>query len=182
MLRITDIQHGRVDWPSVPYCEIPAERRGQYLLRPGDILFARTGATTGKSYLVREDVPEAVFASYLIRVRPGERLLPDFLYLYFQGADYWEYVRTQSRGTGQPNVNGTILGKLVAPVPSVGAQLEAVRLARRRLEAVARLETEIVLATKKEKVLREAVLTAATQGTLSPRAESIVLASTEGYA
>ncbi len=179
MLRITDIQHGRVDWASVPYCEVAAERRDQYLLRPGDIVFARTGATTGKSYLVQEDVPEAVFASYLIRVRPDERLSPDFLYLYFQGADYWEYVRTESRGTGQPNVNGTILGRLMAPVPSVEAQLEAVRVARRGLEAVAHLEMDLVLAKKQEKVLRQAILSAAVRGGLSPRAENLPHASTE---
>lgn len=181
MLRITDIQHGRVDWASVPYCEIAAERRDQYLLRAGDIVFARTGATTGKSYLVQEDVPEAVFASYLIRVRPDERLLPDFLYLYFQGADYWEYVRAESRGTGQPNVNGTILGRLMAPVPSVEAQLEAVRVARGRLDAVARLEMDLVLATKNEKFLRQAVLSAAIRGVLSPQAENLAHDSTEGY-
>jgi type I restriction enzyme S subunit len=51
-LRITDIQDDRVDWATVPYCDVePAEADGARL-RPGDVVFARTGATTGKSYLL----------------------------------------------------------------------------------------------------------------------------------
>jgi type I restriction enzyme, S subunit len=67
-LRITDIQNNRVDWSLVPYCPIKADDLPKYKLADGDIVFARTGATTGKSYLV-DDPPEAVFASYLIRVQ-----------------------------------------------------------------------------------------------------------------
>ena len=72
LLRITDIQNGSVQWESVPYCEIPKGRASNYSLRNGDIVFARTGATTGKSFRIRS-CPEAVFASYLIRVRPSSR-------------------------------------------------------------------------------------------------------------
>jgi len=67
-LRITDIQDGRVDWSTVPSCDIPKADIPKYRLSSGDLVFARTGATTGKSYLI-DDCPEAVFASYLIRVR-----------------------------------------------------------------------------------------------------------------
>ena len=67
-LRITDIQDGRVDWNAVPSCDIPKDDVPKYKLAPGDLVFARTGATTGKSFLIGE-CPEAVFASYLIRVR-----------------------------------------------------------------------------------------------------------------
>src|SRR2546427_683401 len=67
-LRITDIQDGRVDWNAVPSCNIPKEEIPKYRLTTGDLVFARTGATTGKSFLIG-DCPEAVFASYLIRVR-----------------------------------------------------------------------------------------------------------------
>src|ERR1035438_5653050 len=57
-LRITDIQNGNVDWNSVPYCYCDEEK---FLLKDGDILFARTGATTGKSFLVKNP-PRSVFA------------------------------------------------------------------------------------------------------------------------
>src|SRR5690348_3938829 len=71
-LRITDIQNGKVDWNSVPTCTIDERDIRHYGLAPGDIVFARTGATTGKSFLIKS-CPPAVFASYLIRLRllPG---------------------------------------------------------------------------------------------------------------
>ncbi|MDA8951165.1 restriction endonuclease subunit S, partial [Pseudomonadales bacterium] len=63
-LRITDIQDHGVDWSLVPYCEVEADKIDKFLLNVGDIVFARTGATTGKSYLL-SDVENSVFASYL---------------------------------------------------------------------------------------------------------------------
>src|ERR1700746_946661 len=86
MLRITDIQKGKVDWTQVPHCRCSEIEK--YRLRRGDILFARTGATTGKSFLVG-DVPEAVFASYLIRLRVRQHVLSEYLFWYFQSSDYW---------------------------------------------------------------------------------------------
>src|SRR5437016_4260359 len=80
-VRITDLQGGRIDWQSVPFCECPEPEK--YLLRDDDLLFARTGATTGKTHLVRS--PEhAVFASYLIRVRPKAGVFAGYLHAFFQ--------------------------------------------------------------------------------------------------
>ncbi len=67
-LRITDIRDDHVDWDQVPFCKIQSADIPKYRLAAGDIVFARTGATTGKSFLVDES-PDAVFASYLIRLR-----------------------------------------------------------------------------------------------------------------
>src|SRR5947199_197778 len=92
-LRITDIQEDEVDWDSVPYCKIRATNLPKYRLASGDIVFARTGATTGKSFLVDEP-PEAVFASYLIRLRLlDKRLLPRFVSLFFQTEGYWQSIK-----------------------------------------------------------------------------------------
>lgn len=55
-LRITDIQEGIVDWSTVPTCAIDANELSRHRLEVNDIVFARTGATTGKSYLLK-DVP-----------------------------------------------------------------------------------------------------------------------------
>ena len=62
-LRITDIKDLGVDWDSVPYCKINSREIERYKLFDGDIVFARTGASTGKSYLINNP-PESVFASY----------------------------------------------------------------------------------------------------------------------
>src|SRR4030095_10477275 len=64
MLRITDIQDGTVSWDTVPFCNIDENDKAKYLLSNGDLVFARTGATVGKSFLIRGSVPETVFASY----------------------------------------------------------------------------------------------------------------------
>ena len=54
MVRISDIQNNVVKWDTVPYCDISETEIESYLLKPNDILFARTGGTVGKSFLVRE--------------------------------------------------------------------------------------------------------------------------------
>ena len=114
MLRITDIQNGQVNWETTPFCDCPDP--GKYLLSKDDILFARTGATTGKSFLIQGECPEAVFASYLIRLRIKNTVSPPYLYNYFQSPAYWQQVTDKKTGTGQPNVNGSKLANLVIPV------------------------------------------------------------------
>jgi type I restriction enzyme S subunit len=128
-LRITDIQDGDVNWDAVPYCA--CDEPAKYRLADGDIVFARTGATTGKSYLVHNP-PEAVFASYLIRIRPGTRVLPEYVWWYFQSSGYWASVFGGIDDGNRPNMNGTKLAALRVPFPKSKAE-------QRRL--VARIET-----------------------------------------
>lgn len=129
-LRITDIQNGRVDWDTVPHCRCSETRK--YQLYDGDIVFARTGATTGKSYLVRNP-PAAVFASYLIRIRTGEKVLPEYIWWYFQSSSYWASVFSGIDDGNRPNMNGTKLGNLKIPFPkSKGGQKNIVA----RIEAI----------------------------------------------
>jgi len=112
-LRITDIQNGAVSWNTVPYCV--CDDVDKYRLQPGDILFARTGATTGKSFLVKE-CPEAVFASYLIRLRLQSGVEPKYLCWFFQSPQYWDQVYEERKGSAQPNMNGRKLSNIVVPV------------------------------------------------------------------
>jgi type I restriction enzyme, S subunit len=116
-LRITDIQDNGVDWSSVPHCRIDPMVLPKYELTDGDIVFARTGATTGKSYLVI-DPPKAVFASYLIRMRlGGHEILPQFLYLFFQTPSYWDSIHAGVSGSAQGGFNASKLGELIIPFP-----------------------------------------------------------------
>lgn len=121
-LRITDIQNGKVNWNSVPFCKPSEKEQSRFMLAPGDIVFARTGATTGKSFLIDECPANSVFASYLIRVRPSERLNPRFLYHYFQTEDYWKQIASRSSGTAQPGVNASKLANLRIPLPPLAEQ------------------------------------------------------------
>jgi len=71
MVRISDIQENCVLWDNVPYCLIDENDIDTYLLKVNDILFARTGGTVGKSFLVEEVPEKAIYAGYLIRNKIG---------------------------------------------------------------------------------------------------------------
>ena len=122
MLRITDIQNNHVDWDSVPFVEIDNYRAEDYLLHNEDIVFARTGATVGKSFLIKDIKEKSVFASYLIRIRIKDYLNVQYVKLFFESGYYWEQIKNKSVGTGQPNVNGTLLGELEIPIPPLNEQ------------------------------------------------------------
>ncbi|MBL0171512.1 MAG: restriction endonuclease subunit S [Gemmatimonadaceae bacterium] len=116
-LRITDLQPSGVDWDTVPYCSIDKTDLPKYRLADGDIVFARTGATTGKSHLVTNP-PEAVFASYLIRVQLRDKAVqPKFVNMFFQTRSYWDAIRAGVSGSAQGGFNATKLGDLVIPFP-----------------------------------------------------------------
>ena len=147
-LRITDIQDNSVDWDNVPSCECTEKDYEKYALHKGDIVFARTGATTGKSFLIRE-CPQAVFASYLIRVSPSSKINSEYLSWFFQTPDYWRQITFSSTGTAQPGVNSTKLKELQIPLPPIEEQKriaaildKADRVRRKRQEAI-RLTEEL---------------------------------------
>lgn len=121
-LRITDIQDGGVNWENVPWCECDARVTADARLKAGDIVFARTGATTGKSFLISECPTDAVFASYLIRVRVGNTAEPRFVSHYFQTPHYWAQVTKSARGAAQPGINATTLKSLKIPLPPLAEQ------------------------------------------------------------
>jgi type I restriction enzyme S subunit len=136
-LRITDIQNDRVDWDTVPYCRLEATDLPKYQLANGDIVFARTGATTGKSFLVA-DPPKAVFASYLIRLRLiDKKLLPEFVSLFFQTAGYWKSIKDGASGSAQGGFNATKLGELSIPIPPLPEQRRIVGILDEAFEGIA---------------------------------------------
>lgn len=112
-LRITDIQEGKVDWDSVPYCECDQNTFQKYRLIDKDIVFARSGATTGKTFLVKSP-PQAVFASYLIRLKI-RKALPEYVSWFFQSRDYWKQITPI--GAAIPNMNAQVLQELRIPIP-----------------------------------------------------------------
>ena len=136
-LRITDIQNGAVDWDKVPFCEIDPIDHEKHRLKLHDIVFARTGATTGKSYLIT-DPPDAVAASYLIRLRLKDaRISPHFLSLYFDTAEYWEKIGAGMSGSAQGGFNASKLGNLPIPVPPLAEQERIVAVLDQAFEAIA---------------------------------------------
>ena len=147
-LRITDIQDDHVDWETVPFCDRNTKGVDKAQLAQGDIVFARTGATTGKSYLVQNPPQDAVFASYLIRLRLKPGADPSYVAHFFRSTDYWHQITTFSEGVAQPGVNATKLKQIDVPLPSVEEQqriaavLDAAdELRTKRRQALAKLDT-----------------------------------------
>jgi type I restriction enzyme, S subunit len=118
---ITDIQDGRVDWAKVPYVAASGATNGDLKLKRGDIVIARIGATTGKAFLI-DDCPDALFASYLIRIRTKPGTSPEFLNFYFQSDQYWNQINQSKGGRLKGGVNIPILESLSLPLPPLAEQ------------------------------------------------------------
>jgi len=166
-LRITDIQDNNVDWTSVPFCPIPENQIPKYRLDKGDLLFARTGATVGKSFLIQSEIPESIFASYLIRVRVTKAIESRYLYYFFQSSDYWHQISNSSSGIGQPNVNGKKLAAITLPIAPLPEQR---RIVARIEELFSRLDAGVAALHHAKAQLqryRQSVLAAAVTGQLT---------------
>lgn len=123
MVRISDIQNNRILWDTVPYCDIKETEIETYRLEKNDILFARTGGTVGKSYLVSENSERAIYAGYLIRTRYNQSLLvPQYLKFFMESHIYWAQLRNGTIATAQPNCNGKTLSQMLIPLPPLTEQ------------------------------------------------------------
>jgi len=122
MVRISDIQDNKVLWDTVPFCDIDEESIETYLLKQNDILFARTGGTVGKSYLVKEVPKDAIYAGYLIRTRYSNNLSPEYLKFFMESELYWIQLRNGTIATAQPNCNGKTLANMLVPIPPLAEQ------------------------------------------------------------
>ena len=122
MVRISDIQDNKVLWDTVPFCDIDEESIETYLLKQNDILFARTGGTVGKSYLVKEVPKDAIYAGYLIRTRYSNNLSPEYLKFFMESEPYWIQLRNGTIATAQPNCNGKTLAHMLVPIPPLAEQ------------------------------------------------------------
>ena len=126
MVRISDIQENCVLWDNVPYCLIDESDIDTYLLKVNDILFARTGGTVGKSFLVEEVPEKAIYAGYLIRTRYSSLLNPRYMKSFMESQLYWEQLKNGTIATAQPNCNGKTLAKMLLPIPPTNEQYRIV--------------------------------------------------------
>ena len=173
MVRISDIQDNSVLWKTVPYCDIRESEIDAYLLKPNDILFARTGGTVGKSYLVQEVPEEAIYAGYLIRTRYSNQLCPQYLKYFMESELYWSQLREGTIATAQPNCNGKTLGNMLVPIPPLLEQFRIVE----KLNKIMLCVNEYSIAYSKAKrlndnfpeQLKKSILQEAIQGKLVPQ-------------
>jgi len=120
-LRITDIVPSLINWEGVPQCEISKSDKIKYLLADGDIVIARTGATTGYAKCLKNP-PESVFASYLVRFRINNSYDKRFVGHVIESNLYKEFVTRNLGGAAQPQANAQILGSYELSIPDLPTQ------------------------------------------------------------
>lgn len=121
-VRITDLtDNGRLQTEDARSAE-PSQVKG-YELEPGDLLFARSGATVGKTYLYRPQDGPCVYAGYLIRFRPVHSIaLPRFVGLWTHSDAYRRWVASMFRAGAQPNINAMEYSSMHIPLPPLHEQ------------------------------------------------------------
>ena len=158
LLRITDIQNNKVNWLTVPDCDINEKDLPKYQLKENDILIARTGGTIGKSFLIKDIKRKAVFASYLIRAIPATSICSDYLKLFIESPHYWTQLIAGSMGTGQPNVNATTLKALTCPLPPYDEQKAIVEKVNSLMTLCDELEQQIEISQTQIELLMQSCL------------------------
>lgn len=114
-LRITDIDDSSrlflTDKLSSPDVNFSEEDYENYKLQKNDLLFARTGASVGKTYLYRESDGEVYYAGFLIRARLRDSYDGNFIFQQTLTGKYKQFIEITSQRSGQPGVNGKEYGE-----------------------------------------------------------------------
>lgn len=121
-IRITDIDDSGGFAPN-PKVGVAHPSADNYVLEPGELVFARTGASVGKSYLYDPADGRLVYAGFLINVTPDPKQLdPRFLAIFAHTKEYWDWIARNSVRSGQPGVNGREYATLLVPLPDIETQ------------------------------------------------------------
>jgi len=121
-IRITDVdEYGNLKENSKVSPSMVEEK---YLLHEGDVLFARSGATVGKTYLHKKKNDPALFAGYMIRFKPNKEILNPFYLFYFTKTEYYQgWIRSKKKVVAQPNINAKQYSReLKIPIPYIRLQ------------------------------------------------------------
>lgn len=124
-IRITDIDEDGNLRPDT-FRSLPPAKAEPYLLNKGDLLFARSGATAGKTYLFNEDI-KACFAGYLIKASLKETLLPEYLNYYTKSGVYDNWKKSIFIQATIPNIGAEKYANLQITLPSKKEQKDIVK-------------------------------------------------------
>ena len=129
-------------------------------LNEGDILFARTGATVGKTLLYHSEYGECLFAGYLIRYRPNKDVvLPKYLFHFTHSSKYINWVQSSLAAGAQPNISAQKYDRLLIPIPSLSEQSRIVAILDKFEASIANLEEQLALRQKQYEYYRNKLLT-----------------------
>ena len=133
-LRITDIVSNSIIWKSVPYCHISDNDFVKYKLNLGDIVVSRTGANIGWAKQIKGSIPNAVFASFLIRLKVKEPHLRWLIGYLVESSNFKAFVSANQQGSAQPQANANILVKYPLLIPNK----ESVRQYNEQIQSINR--------------------------------------------
>ena len=125
-VRITDIgDDGEIKNNDKKYISATKESKN-YLLKKGDVLVARTGATFGKTLYFNEE-EDSAFAGFLIRLNFNKKIIDSkYFWCFAQSDRYWEQANSLMTGGGQPQFNANVVKKIVVPLPPLEIQRQIV--------------------------------------------------------
>ena len=121
-LRITDIKDdGTLNLQDLK--SVDDEKASEYLLKPNDIVFARTGASTGRNYFYDGMDGEFVYAGFLIKFSIDEKKVnPKYIKYFCQSKQYKDWINSFNTGSTRGNINAQTLGKMPIPLIERTAQ------------------------------------------------------------
>ena len=125
-VRITDIgENGELKNTDKKYIKETKQSK-KYLLKKGDVLVARTGATFGKT-MYFDDNEKSAFAGFLIKFNfEKDKIFSKYFWCFAQSDNYWEQAKSLMTGGGQPQFNANAVGKIILPLPTLEIQKQIV--------------------------------------------------------
>lgn len=158
-LRITDIDDSG-NYSKEKKASVSDSNFEQFILTSGDIVFARTGATVGKTYLYKPADGILVFAGFLIRFRTNVNvLIPEHLKYFTESKPYWDWVKTVSTRSGQPGINAEEYASLKIPLPPLPEQRAIAQVLSTADAAIHTTEKLITQKEQRKKWLMQQLLT-----------------------
>ena len=157
-IRITDI----TDWGELNDGKVSADLskgKAQEELKEGDILFARTGATVGKTLVYRDSFGQCLFAGYLIRYRlKKDIILPSFMFYITHSKEYYDWVKINQKAAAQPNIGAKLYNSYMLRFPSLDGQVAIVEKLDRLRNIISTLSSNLSRTLTECAALKQAIL------------------------
>lgn len=167
-IRITDIdENGNLKNDNKQYVSNIDKR---YLLKYGDILFARSGATVGKTFIYKDLNEESAYAGYLIRARLNKDIVyPEYIYYFTQSNDYEIWKNTIFIQSTIQNINAEKYSNLLIPFISKEKQLETIKRCKLIIEKTNTILKNYSSQIEKLKLLKESLISDVVTGKIDVR-------------
>lgn len=128
-VRITDLNvSGQLSFDQMPRIDASEHAVKSFSLTPGDMIFARSGATVGKTALIEEGDPPCLAGAYFLRMRFSPRVLPRYVRMVITASSIQKIISERSRQSAQQNFSGPAVRRLPLPLPPLELQQKFVQM------------------------------------------------------